>query len=360
VEPPLYPHKYYNLPDFYERMTTDATLSSAGTVERLITTDIGSRRTISPIVQGVETAGQSGGSIPPVLAAAQRLCDELTPEDVVIILTGFPIPPMMISETDGPPGAVALSRAIIEGLDANVIVGCDPGAVEICSATARAGGLSVVSREKVFESRLSVAVEPVPSGLSDAEAYASKLANLEPTALIAIEKVGPNREGVYHNMAGIDVSDASAEVRPLFDQLDDIITVAVGDGGNEVGMGSIESIIRDAIDHGAKCRCECRSGIACSLETDLLVPAAVSNWGAYGIIACMSLLLDRDLLHDPTVEARMLMEASLAGAVDGLRGGTLGWCDGIPPTTHEATVRLLREVIRTTKSAGQGGVPVDD
>lgn len=341
-------------------MLSDAMLSSAETVERLITSDIGSRRTIGPIVQGVDAAGQSDGTYPPVLAAAEELCDQLTPDDVVFVLTGFPIPPTMIPETDGPPGAVALSRAIIEGLDGNVIVGCDPGAVEICSATARAGGLSVVRREEMFESRQSVAVEPVPSGHSDAEVYASELANLEPTAIIAIEKVGPNREGVYHNMAGMNVSDASAEVRPLFDQLDDTMSVAVGDGGNEVGMGGIEGIIRDAIDHGAKCQCECRSGIASTLETDLLVPAAVSNWGAYGIVACLSLLLDRKLLHDPTVEARMLMQASLAGAVDGLRGGTLGWCDGIPPTTHEAIISLLREVIRTGKSDRQGGAPADD
>lgn len=325
-------------------MTTDNIEGPARAVESLITTDVGGRETIEPIVQALQNNGEGDPQEPPALAAAKLLAERVDPGDTVVVLTGFPIPPTMVPETDGPPGAVSIASAVDGGLSGNVIIACDPGAVDICAATARAGGLSVLPRAESLESAGTVAVEPFPTDHSDAVSYADDLTALDPAAVVAIEKVGPNAEGVYHNMAGYDVSGATAEVSPLYDRLDDAVTISVGDAGNEVGMGVVEEAVRSEIDYGDECQCDCGGGIACAIETDLLVPSAVSNWGAHGVVTCLSAVLDESLLHDPEIERRMLVEGSLAGAIDGISGGTNAWCDGLPTDVHEATVRLLKEI----------------
>lgn len=325
-------------------MPIDNIHSSARAVERLTTVDIGGRGTIDPIVRALRAGEGPGDHTPPALTAAEALADAVDPGDTVVVLTGFPIPPSMVPETDGPPGAVSIARAIDSGLNGNVVIACDPGAVDVCGATARGGGLSVLERESAFESARSVAVEAFPADPADAETYAAELVDLDPAAVLAVEKVGPNRKGVYHNMAGYDVSEPTAKVEALYDWLDDTLTVSVGDAGNEVGMGAVEGAVREEIDYGAECQCDCGAGIACAIETDVLVPAAVSNWGAHGIVTCLSLVLGQRLLHEPELEGRMLVEGCLAGAIDGIGGGTNGWCDGLPTDVHEATVRLLGEV----------------
>jgi hypothetical protein len=129
----------------------------------------------------------------------------------------------------------------------------------------------------------------------------------------------------------------------MFERFDGL-SIGVGDAGNEIGMGAIESRVRRDIEYGATCQCPCESGIACAIETDVLVPAAVSNWGAYGIVAQLDDMLDTRSLHAPETEVRMLTEAAAAGAIDGVLGGTTGWCDGMAPTVHSSVVQLLSEI----------------
>jgi len=331
---------------------TAHTVSAVGSVvESLITADVGDRGTVGPIVGAMSRLDESGE--PPVAAAATGLAETIDEGDTVVVLTGFPIPPGMVHETDGPAGAVSLARALDVGLGANVVLACEPTATDICAATARAGGLHVDDRAVAFEHDRALSVEPFPTEPEDARTYAADLLDLDPAAVVAVEKAGPNRRGVYHNLTGRDISEHAAEVGPLYDRLEDPLTVAVGDGGNEVGMGAVASEIREQIPHGDSCQCECGSGITCDITTDLLVPAAVSNWGAHGVVACLSVVLDRPLLHDPDIERRMLVEGSLAGAIDGITGGTEGNCDGLSPDTHAAMVRLLGE------TAASFGVPSD-
>lgn len=322
-------------------MKTSTYAAAGSVVESLITADVGDRGTVNPIVSAMSTF--DGSEEPPVMAAATALTDAIDNGDTVVVLTGFPIPPGMIHETDGPAGAVSLARAIDIGLGANVVLACEPNATEICSATARAGGLHVGDRTVAFEHDRAISVEPYPTELADAKTYTDELLDLDPAAVVAVEKAGPNERGFYHNLSGRDISEHTAKIEPLYDRLDDCLTVAVGDGGNEVGMGAVASEIREHIPYGDQCQCDCESGIACAVTTDTLVPAAVSNWGAHGIVACLSVVLGRALLHDPEIERRMLIEGCSSGAIDGITGGTTGKCDGLPPESHAAMVRLLGE-----------------
>jgi len=328
-------------------MMDAAELDGPAAVDSLTTADVGKRGTIEPIVHALNQGDGQQRDTPPVMTAAKKIAGEVETGETVIVLTGFSIPPAMSPETDGPPGAVSLSRSIDVGLGGNVILATDPNAVEICKATARAGGLSVSDRDTAFKSERTVSVEPFPIDVAAARSYADELLSYDPAAIIAVEKAGPNAEGRYHNMTGKDISAVSSKVGPLYEHVDSCLTVAVGDGGNEVGMGTIETAVRSEVEYGDRCNCDCGSGIACTIETDVLVPAAVSNWGAHGIVTCLSLLLDTPLLHEPEIERRMLVEASLSGAIDGIGGGTSGRCDGLPISVHESMVQLLNELSHT-------------
>lgn len=323
----------------------DRTIERAAVANRLVTCDIGGRATIVPI----RTALGDADGVPHAHRAAERLVSSVGSGDTVVVTTGFPIPPTMAPETDGPPGAVAIARALDSALNANVVLTCEPDATTVCEVTARAVGLGVADRTIASEASKTISVEPFPTSPARADTFAEDLLSIDPAALIAVEKVGPNREGVYHNMAGIDVSDHAAKVDRLFDRADaSITTIGVGDAGNEVGMGTVEAAVRDSVEKGDDCGCPCGAGIACAIGTDVLVPATVSNWGAYAIVVSLGLLTGGSLLHKPAVERRMLHAASRAGALDGVAGGTTAWCDGLPPAVHESVVRLLVEVTRSS------------
>ena len=54
-----------------------------------------------------------------------------------------------------------------------------------------------------------------------------------------------------------------------------IVTIGIGDGGNEIGMGKVLERVNTNVKNG----CE----IACTVASDYLVTAGVSNWGGYAL-----------------------------------------------------------------------------
>ena len=57
--------------------------------------------------------------------------------------------------------------------------------------------------------------------------------------------------------------------------------------------------------------------ICAQFETDNLIVAGVSNWGAFGICAGLSLLNDKALLFDDDKYEELMKAIVKAGAVDG-------------------------------------------
>jgi hypothetical protein len=320
---------------------TDRALS---TVDDIVTADVSGRGVIDTLASAVREQQDTG----PTERAAEQLAETVDSGDTVLVLTGFLIPPTYPQETDGPPGATSVARAMDRALGANPIIACEPNGVDVCEATAVAGGLRVEDREAALRSRHTVAIEEFPTDRTAAGEYAQTVVDdLDPAAVVFVEKVGANAAGVYHNSAGHDISEQSAKTDELLDRLNDVLTVAVGDGGNEVGMGVVEDAVREHVDHGRECQCPCNSGIAATEEVDVLVPATVSNWGGYAIAAALDATIraNTGALHDPETEIRMLDQCALAGGIDGIVGGTDGGCDGMPPESHAALVRLLNETI---------------
>jgi hypothetical protein len=128
------------------------------------------------------------------------------------------------------------------------------------------------------------------------------------------------------------------------------VTIGVGDGGNEIGMGNVRARLA-------------RSGpllarIASVVRVDHLVVAGVSNWGAYGVVAQLGRLAGLDLLHTPAVERQLVEACAQAGAVDGITRRREPTVDGLPLAAHAAMVGLLgaaAAVAGRVEAAGRGG-----
>jgi hypothetical protein len=85
--------------------------------------------------------------------------------------------------------------------------------------------------------------------------------------------VSPASDGKPHREYGADMSADTAPLHLLFDDPDwprPWVTIGIGDGGNEIGMGVLpEEIVRDDIPNGRL--------ISAAVSADYLIVSSVSN-----------------------------------------------------------------------------------
>lgn len=234
------------------------------------------------------------------LAAAQR----------VIIGTGFPVDTTF--ETDGPPGTMALARALA-ARGTEVHLACAPPIAHVLARHFTVLELS--------------AFDPV-SARREAE---SRLAAIAPQAVVSIERPGLAADGHYYNMRGEDISERCA----IFDdylRLARCPTIAIGDGGNEIGMGRLADEVAALPVPAAATSC------------DELIVADVSNWGAYALIALLDPCNGAAAL-DAITHRAMLMELAAAGGVDGVTREATVTEDGLPADAGEQLIEDLRRLV---------------
>ena len=326
----------------------------ADDIDRLITLDMNRRGVIKILYEAARTRFRE----PLVQLAAESLSERVTRGSVVLIATGWPDRPWIskdIGELDGPPGAALLGRCIHHTLGAVPIFLIEDELRGAMTSTARAAGFAVLGVGDAIAAASSEAplhaasVMAFPRDASEATQESHRLIETyKPRAVIAIEKGSANEKGVIHNARGMDTTACMAKVDELVREARsaDILTIGIGDGGNEVGMGTIRDAIRSRIRYGSRCNCPCGGGIAPVQETDLLVTSIVSNWGAYGIAACLAVMSqDINGLHDEAMELRTLREAADAGLIDGNTGYVDPGADGIPQAIHAAVIAVLRQLV---------------
>ena len=240
------------------------------------------------------------------LRAAQILRDC---DGHVLIGTGFPV--VDTFETDGPVGSIALYDAL-ETLGAIPIIVCGRPLSEALIAKYRVHEIRVGDHDK----REHEAIEAM-------EKY-------QPQAIVSIERPGQAADGGYYNMRGENISPRTA-CFDTFMNLSESPTIAVGDGGNEIGMGKVSEALRDL------------NIVPAATSCDELIVADVSNWGAYGLISFLSVWHGSDLLKEIN-PLGILQYISELGSVDGVTRINQLTEDGLPVSEGESILRELREV----------------
>lgn len=237
------------------------------------------------------------------LRAAQLLRDI---RGTVVIGTGFPVTDTF--ETDGPVGAIALYDCL-QALGAEPIIACGPPLSNAIAEDYRV--LPLTARD-----------------LETAQAEAAgQLQRLSPTAVISIERPGLAEDSRYYNMRGEDITERCYFFDPFL-TLASCPTIAIGDGGNEIGMGNIQAAIATLDIRAAVTGC------------DELLVADVSNWGAYGLIALLAKWSGRDLLAEIS-PLDILDYLSARGSVDGVTRENTLTEDGLPASEG---IRIIQEL----------------
>ena len=227
----------------------------------------------------------------------------------VIIGTGFPVTDTF--ETDGPVGAIALYDAL-QKMGGEPWLACGPP-------------LSKCLRDdyRVIELGARSVADATTEALQNLKKY-------KPAAVISIERPGLSADGCYYNMRGENITPRSAFFDPYITEAN-CPTIAIGDGGNEIGMGNIREAIATLDINAAETGC------------DELLVADVSNWGAYGIIALLGWWQDRDLLAEIS-PLEILNYLSNHGSVDGVTRENTLTEDGLEAKEGQQVIEELRKL----------------
>lgn len=260
-----------------------------------------------------------------------------------ILLTGFPVrlpDGSVVGETDGPSGTANLAYALME-------TGCRVSVVtdSVSHALLEAAlALRVPSAELILLPKS----EPEPF-------IAELVETLKPTHFISLERPGKAADGHYHNMRGEQIDDMLTDSAAFLSESKraGAVTIAIGDGGNEMGMGAFRKEIVAGV--------ACGDMICASEAADFTLAGGVSNWWGWGIAALLSIQLGRSLLPSEETEARLLRQVVLAGGVDGATKEATVTVDNL---SLETNLSILRAVSGLTvdalasdrKKAGQKAV----
>ena len=288
---------------------------------------------------------------PLVQSAAEALIAAARSKGPVLVSSGWVIDfwyPR--GEICGMIGAGALARAISQGLKTKVCFIGEEAVLPVFEAICGAAGMRVYAPEALQKLPQVVAAQSFPVDEKAARAAATKLLDeLKPAAIITVEKCSPNTKGLYHTGRGTDMSDTTAKVGILIEEARrrGILTIGIGDLGNELGFGNIRQAVEEHIPFGADCGCGCGGGIASDVKTDQLIVASSSNRGGYGLAAALATLLGNpSVMHDGAMDEEMIRAACRAGAVDSFTVGPTA-TDGHGMDMHYSAclVELLRQLV---------------
>lgn len=302
-------------------------------LERLVTTEMRPHNMIQGMVRAFyeEVRGEN-----PI---SYDICEALAavPGRRVALVTGFVLHPHLAhGEVDGPVGAAVLGVALKQlGYKPTVLVQGE--LVEVVNELLKVLGDDV----------------PVVS-TSDRETGEVVGWSHDYDVAVAIEKPGRNVNGVRHTLMGVEMPDGDSYVDDFFRAMSSQgkLTVAFGDGGNEIGFGKIYDFASRIVPGGGGGAQAAKGGIVAATATDHLFPAAVSNFGTFALAAALELHTGSEgLLPEPAVIRRLVETAVENGCLDGGSGrpGVVA-DDGIPVDAIVAVVLLLRTIVDQWRS----------
>jgi hypothetical protein len=306
-----------------------------------------------------EAARKLTGGRPIAMVAAEKLVESVGKSDTVLVLTGAGLKPILPEgENDGPPGAAAIARALYRGLGAVPVYVLEKHHARPMVASSHSLGLMVKEFSEAKDSHLGAALEYAPPQQDGVESWVQDVfERFNPKAIIATERIGPGKSGKLHSATGIPLSDfdptpgAIVDIAPLVDEANKrgILTIGIGDHGNEVGFGAIYDTVVEIMPKG--------DVLATTTATDIIFPVMMSNWGCYGIEAALAFLLKKpELMHTPAQEERMLRDCLAAGGLEAMYCSTEFLVDGLEGETSMACVQFLGNIVRKNLEPPSRGV----
>jgi len=288
------------------------------------------------------------------MKCARQLKDILVEGDYVYIFTGFVLLPNFHAEMDGIIGAMLIARALAKAYGAKPVIICpDENMVAVRNLSPVIGLHLYEDIEEFKKFPISICAIPFTKKFDEADGMADKiLEQLYPKAMIAIEAPGSNKKGVFHNAIGKDLSHLECKSEVLFElgQKKGIWNMAIGDLGNEMGMGTIADHLRENVPYmnEGECICGCGGGSMAHVAADNIMTATVSDWAAYALIAATAYLnRDMDILVTDVLEEDAIKIASNSGMVD-----MYGWLeyaiDGIAMDFEINLVNMMKLCVENT------------
>jgi len=304
-------------------------------IDRLMSVEINGRG----VAIGLYEAARAKAAGPLAMGAAHLLRQALAANGaVVLIASGFPISPFFMPEQDGLIGAASLARSLVLAYGAKPVLLVNEADEAAASASLIAAGLYCRSLDKALELPVTAAVVRFPSDPDAAKRLAQDLIEqTAPRAFVAIERPGANEHGHYHSGGGLRLTDHCGRIDLLVPMLraGGIPTIAIGDGGNELGCDVIREDVLRVVPNATRCVCPCEGTLVPTTAVDLLVMASISNWGAYAIEACLAALERRpELLHSGAVDARIHEACAMAMANNGAPNLLDPGSDAVPLHVH--------------------------
>nr|CAB3226523.1 UPF0317 protein C14orf159, mitochondrial [Phallusia mammillata] len=232
-----------------------------------------SKRTLAALDQLAATTEQDPGrrGIQHLVVQGDfvKACLALSHAQSVALITGFPVhdfdPP---DETDGLPGIISLA-ASLQCLGKSVTLIVDAHTLDFNQSIAKR-----CHKEGLLPKELQIVPFQPKQPLEGQLCNSGRLYDV----VLASERCGRARDGCYYGMKGKNITDRLTPIDDLFEAASnhsDIVTIAIGDGGNELGMGKVVQKVREHIPLGEK--------VACVTASDLVLAAGVSNWACYAL-----------------------------------------------------------------------------
>ena len=291
-------------------------------------------------------------------ACAHHLAAHPSPR--LLIITGFPIAlaePPGTSETDGPPGALFLAETACR-LGHQAVLAADGTALPALRLGLTQRGLQ---RDIPTFDLSSLPRQP------DKQTAALKRWHGDFTHLISIERAGPTHtletfqaahpgadtsrldkelpesaRGQAFSMKGADLGAWNFPAHGLFENPDpDCLTIGIGDGGNELGMGRAGwPLIAERIPRGG--------AIACRVTTHRLIDCGVSTWGGWALGAGWAMARGKvpQWLEPGREQALLSLMVQKAPLVDGVTGRKLPTIDGLAWYHHARLIQAILQVVR--------------
>lgn len=297
---------------------------------------------------------------PLTMGAALDLRERIEPGQVVFICTGWPSRSWLmkgLTETDGPAGAAYLARVIEQCFGAVPVLIVEESLTRFAETALRAAGLLVADIDTAVRSKQGLHKASVAAVLPFTTDWDTSIDDSRrlldqyvPAAVIAIEMPGANADGEFHNVtARLVPNDLVAKADSLVNAAMEqgILTVGIGDGGNELGMGVVHDDVVRYLPNGAQ--------IAPVAPVDHLVVGSISNWAAVAVGAAIAAITGKAHVLRTVDLLRITEKISDAGAIDGLTAYLDPKNDGTSPATSAAFVELVTVAVEMHLSGWDKG-----